>query len=44
MYRVGASYVVVGLGVLGAAELILDPLGLAAVRPPLVIASLVGFR
>ncbi len=41
--RVAVTYVVVGLGVLGAAEVILDPLGLAAARPLLVILVLLGF-
>ena len=43
VYRVGAAYVVVGLGVLGAAELILDPLGLGAARPIIVVLTLLGF-
>ena len=32
VYHVAAVYVVVGLGVLGAAEVILDPLGLGDLR------------
>lgn len=43
VFRAAAAYVVVGLGVLGAAELILDPLGLGAVRPIVVMVVLVGF-
>ena len=42
VYRVAGAYVVVGLGVLGAAELILDPLGFGALRPYVVILVLVG--
>ena len=30
VYRVAVAYIVVGLGVLGAAEVIMDPLGLEA--------------
>jgi hypothetical protein len=41
--RVAVMYVVVGLGVLGAAEVILDPLGLQAARPFVVIFALLGF-
>lgn len=40
--RVGGAYVVVGVGVLGAAEVILDPLGLGAVRPFVVVLVLLG--
>ena len=40
VFRVGAVYVAVGLGVLGAAELILEPLGLDAARPYIVILVL----
>ncbi len=43
VYHVAAVYLVVGLGILGAAELILDPLGLGAARPFIVIATLLGF-
>jgi len=43
VFRVAAVYVVVGLGVLGAAEVILEPLGLDAVRPFIVILTLLGF-
>ena len=43
VYHVAAVYVVVGLGILGAAELILDPLGLEAARPLIVILTLLGF-
>ncbi|MDP2957478.1 MAG: tetratricopeptide repeat protein [Longimicrobiales bacterium] len=43
VYHVAAVYVGVGLGVLGAAELILDPLGLGAFRPLIVILVLLGF-
>ena len=43
VYRVAGVYVVVGLGILGAAEVILDPLGLEALRPYIVILVLLGF-
>ncbi len=43
VYRVAMVYVIVGVGILGAAEVILDPLGLGAVRPYLVILVLLGF-
>ncbi len=43
VYRVAAAYIVVGVGILGAAEVILDPLGLEALRPYLVILVLLGF-
>ncbi len=43
VYQVAAVYIAVGLGVLGAAELILDPLGLGAARPFIVIITLLGF-
>jgi TolB-like protein/Flp pilus assembly protein TadD len=43
VYRVAAVYAVVGVGILGAAEVILDPLGLEALRPYLVILVLLGF-
>jgi len=43
VYKVAAVYVVVGVGTLGAAEVILDPLGLEALRPYLVILVLIGF-
>ncbi|MFC1661769.1 tetratricopeptide repeat protein [Gemmatimonadota bacterium] len=43
VYRVAAVYVVVGVGLLGVAEVTLDPLGLEAVRPYLVILVLLGF-
>ena len=43
VYHVAVVYVVVGLGVLGAAELILDPLGLGALRAYIVILVLLGF-
>jgi len=43
VYKVGAAYMAVGLGVLGAAELILDPLGLGSARPIIVILTLLGF-
>ena len=42
VYQVAAVYIVVGLGVLGAAEVILDPIGLGALRPPIVILVLLG--
>jgi hypothetical protein len=32
VYRVAIVYVMVGVGILGAAEVILDPLGLEALR------------
>ncbi len=40
--RVAAAYVAVGVGVLGAAEVILDPLGLGGARPYIVILVLLG--
>lgn len=43
VYRAAAAYVVVGLGVLGAAEVILDPLGLGGIRSVIVIIVLLGF-
>ena len=43
VYRVAVVYVVVGVGVLGAAEVILDPLGLEGVRPLIVVLTLLGF-
>jgi len=43
VYRAGVVYVVVGLGTLGAAEVILDPLGLASLRGTIVILVLLGF-
>ncbi len=43
VYRVAVVYVVVGLGILGAAEVTLDPLGLGALRPYIVILVLLGF-
>ena len=43
VYRVAVAYIVVGLGVLGAAELIMDPLGLEGARPIIVILTLLGF-
>jgi TolB-like protein/cytochrome c-type biogenesis protein CcmH/NrfG len=43
VFRVAAVYVGVGLGVLGAAELILDPLGLGSLRPYIVILVGLGF-
>ena len=43
VWRVAAAYLIVGLGVLGAAEVILDPLGLGAARPFIVIGTLLGF-
>ena len=42
VYQVAAAYIVVGLGVLGAAELILQPLGLDAARPFIVVVTLLG--
>ncbi len=43
VYHVATVYVIVGLGILGAAEVILDPLGLGALRPFIVIMVLLGF-
>ena len=43
VYHVAIAYIVVGLGVLGAAELILDPLGLVGARPFIVVFTLLGF-
>ena len=43
VYRVAVAYIFVGLGVLGAAELIMDPLGLEGARPIIVILTLLGF-
>jgi pimeloyl-ACP methyl ester carboxylesterase len=43
VYRAAVAYVMVGLGVLGAAEVILDPLGLGAVRRTVVVVVLMGF-
>ena len=41
--RVAIAYIIVGIGVLGAAEVIMDPLGLEALRPFIVILTLLGF-
>ncbi|MCJ7630270.1 MAG: hypothetical protein MUO50_17995 [Longimicrobiales bacterium] len=43
VYRTAAVYGAVGLGILGAAEVILDPLGLEGARPYIVIFVLLGF-
>jgi TolB-like protein len=43
VYRVAAVYAVVGVGILGAAEVILEPLNLGNVRPAIVILVLLGF-
>lgn len=43
VYKAAAVYVAVGLAVLGAAELILDPLGLQNARPYIVVLVLLGF-
>ncbi len=43
VYNVAAAYVAVGLALLAAAEGILDPLGLAAARPFVVVLVLFGF-
>jgi TolB-like protein len=43
VYHVAVAYVVVGVGLLGAAELILDPLGLSTSRPLIVVLVLLGF-
>ncbi|MGD2122712.1 MAG: hypothetical protein PVJ76_13250 [Gemmatimonadota bacterium] len=42
VYKVTGVYIAVGVGILGAAEVILDPLGLEALRPYLVILVLLG--
>ena len=42
--RVAIVYVIVGVGILGAAEVILDPLGLEALRSYLVILVLLGLH
>ena len=42
VYRIAIVYVIVGVGILGAAGVILDPLGLEALRPYLVILVLLG--
>lgn len=42
VYQAAVVYTVIGLGVLGAAELILDPLGLAAARPFIVVMTILG--
>jgi TolB-like protein/Flp pilus assembly protein TadD len=43
VYHVAVAYTLVGVGVLGAAEVILDPLGLGRFRFYLVILVLLGF-
>ena len=43
VFRVASVYVVVGLSILGAAELILEPLGLDTLRPYIVVLVLLGF-
>ncbi len=43
VYQVALVYIVVGLAVLSAAEVILDPLGLEGARPIIVLLTLVGF-
>jgi TolB-like protein len=43
VYHVAVVYMVVGLGILGAAEVILDPLGLGSLRKYIVILVLLGF-
>jgi TolB-like protein/Tfp pilus assembly protein PilF len=43
VYRAAAVYAAVGLAVLGAAEVILDPLGLSGARPYIVVLVLLGF-
>lgn len=43
VYRAAVLYVVVGLGVLSAAELLLDSLGLSTVRPFIAVLIIVGF-
>ena len=42
VFRVAVVYIVVGLAILGAAESILDPLGLGDARPFIVILTLLG--
>jgi adenylate cyclase len=43
VYHVAVAYGAVGLAVLGAAEVILDPLGLTDLRPVIVVLTLLGF-
>lgn len=43
VYHVAVAYVVVGLGVVGAAELMLEPLGLYALMPFIVVIAILGF-
>ena len=43
VYSAAVAYIVVGLGVLGGAEVILDPLGLGSARRLIVIVTLLGF-
>jgi len=43
VYRVAVTYIIVGIGVLGAAEVIMDPLGLEGARPIIVLLTLLGF-
>lgn len=43
VFQVAVVYIVVGLGILAAAESILDPLGLENARPFIVILTLLGF-
>lgn len=43
VYRAAAAYVAASIAVLGAAEVILDPLGLQALRGPIVVIVLLGF-
>ena len=43
VYSAAVAYIVVGLGVLGGAEVILEPLGLGNARPLIVIVTLIGF-
>jgi hypothetical protein len=42
VYRVAVVYGIVGLGILGAAEVILQSLRLGALRPHIVITVLLG--
>ena len=43
VYSAAVAYIVVGLGVLGGAEVVLDPLGLGEARRLIVVVTLLGF-
>ncbi len=43
VYRAAVAYIVVGLGVLGGADVVLDPLGLGEARRLIVVLTLLGF-